>query len=282
MLTRCSHCGTAFRVYEHQLEKREGQVRCGACGEVFDAYTSLEAEREAARAADAPAAPLAAAPIAAPAAPPPTFVEASREGSGGDVLVHPSDPASPPPNAEETVTDPDPSYVSGDGGDYDFGPAGIERDRRPAYIGAIVVAGALLLVQSVVWFRSELAARFPPLRGPLEAVCRVVACQVTLPTMAEYIAIESSDLQSDGEYLVLVAILRNKAGFTQAFPAVELTLTDAREQPVARRILSPEDYLDPTIRPATGVGAGAEVLARVYIDAKGLNATNYRMLVFYP
>ena len=291
MITRCAHCGTAFRVYEHQLAKREGHVRCGACGEVFDAYDSLEAEREAAQEA---AYEEASAPAtnAEPPAPPPPQEPSPPESSPIESPVAEAEPE-PSPSPSEPPPEPAPeperaepqeerSYVTEDGGDYDFGPPRPEKDRRPAYIGAIVVASFFLVLQTLVWFRSEISARFTPLRPPLEAMCRLAACTVTLPTVAEQIAIESSDLQSDGDYLVLVSVLRNKASFTQAFPAVELTLTDAREQPVARRILKPEDYLDPSVRPASGVGSGAEVLARVYIDASGLNATGYRMLVFYP
>lgn len=104
---------------------------------------------------------------------------------------------------------------------------------------------------------------------------------MSLPRQAELITIESSDLQSDGEYIVLVAILRNRAPFAQAFPEIELTLTDPREQPVVRRVLRPADYLDPSARIEAGAAPGAEVLARVYIDATKVNASGYRVLVFY-
>lgn len=44
MLTRCPHCETTFRVTAEQLKARHGQVRCGACREVFDALESLVEE----------------------------------------------------------------------------------------------------------------------------------------------------------------------------------------------------------------------------------------------
>jgi predicted Zn finger-like uncharacterized protein len=44
MLTRCPHCQTHFRVTAEQLKIRQGQVRCGACQEVFDALDSLSDE----------------------------------------------------------------------------------------------------------------------------------------------------------------------------------------------------------------------------------------------
>lgn len=40
-ITRCPHCRTAFRVSAEQLRAAAGQVRCGRCGEIFDAQTHL-------------------------------------------------------------------------------------------------------------------------------------------------------------------------------------------------------------------------------------------------
>jgi Protein of unknown function (DUF3426). len=39
--TRCPECQTTFRVTEQQLALRDGQVRCGRCRTVFNAYSTL-------------------------------------------------------------------------------------------------------------------------------------------------------------------------------------------------------------------------------------------------
>jgi predicted Zn finger-like uncharacterized protein len=88
LATRCTACGTVFRVVQDQLKISEGWVRCGRCKEVFNALEALfDLDREApppwqppapspasASAVDvvlpeheAQAPPPAAAPIAAPA-----------------------------------------------------------------------------------------------------------------------------------------------------------------------------------------------------------------------
>ena len=41
MKTTCPHCHTKFRISEAQLEAAHGQARCGKCGEVFDAQSTL-------------------------------------------------------------------------------------------------------------------------------------------------------------------------------------------------------------------------------------------------
>ena len=41
LATRCTVCGTVFRVVQDQLKVSEGWVRCGRCGEVFNAIEGL-------------------------------------------------------------------------------------------------------------------------------------------------------------------------------------------------------------------------------------------------
>lgn len=48
LATRCTACGTIFRVVQDQLRVSEGWVRCGRCAEVFDANEQLfDIDREA-------------------------------------------------------------------------------------------------------------------------------------------------------------------------------------------------------------------------------------------
>jgi predicted Zn finger-like uncharacterized protein len=47
LATRCTHCGTVFRVVQDQLKISEGWVRCGRCNDVFNALEGLfDLERE--------------------------------------------------------------------------------------------------------------------------------------------------------------------------------------------------------------------------------------------
>ncbi len=41
LVTRCTTCGTVFRVVQDQLKVSSGWVRCGKCGEVFNALQTL-------------------------------------------------------------------------------------------------------------------------------------------------------------------------------------------------------------------------------------------------
>jgi|SRR5579863_2764124 len=42
MFTVCTHCHTRFKVTAAQLKAAAGQVRCGKCDQVFDAYAALD------------------------------------------------------------------------------------------------------------------------------------------------------------------------------------------------------------------------------------------------
>jgi len=46
MLTTCPECKTTFRIGQAHLDARRGLVRCGHCGDVFNAYDSLLPEIE--------------------------------------------------------------------------------------------------------------------------------------------------------------------------------------------------------------------------------------------
>jgi predicted Zn finger-like uncharacterized protein len=74
LITSCPACGTMFRVVPDQLKISEGWVRCGHCGEVFDATAHLSDESVLGPLADAQGtrpAELRASPPPPPAPPPP-------------------------------------------------------------------------------------------------------------------------------------------------------------------------------------------------------------------
>lgn len=58
LATRCTHCGTIFKVVQDQLKVSEGWVRCGRCHEVFNALPALfDLERDPPPQRTTPAAP---------------------------------------------------------------------------------------------------------------------------------------------------------------------------------------------------------------------------------
>jgi predicted Zn finger-like uncharacterized protein len=72
LATRCTACGTIFRIVEDQLRVSDGWVRCGRCAEIFDARELLfDIERDTPPPWSAPFTPAAAVEPAPPAPLPP-------------------------------------------------------------------------------------------------------------------------------------------------------------------------------------------------------------------
>ena len=98
LATRCTACGTVFRVVQDQLKVSEGWVRCGRCDEVFNALEGLfDLEREPMPSGPMPAASSAPKP-GTPHAPMPTPHDA-----GGDDSVWPTH--SPADNWEPSLAE---------------------------------------------------------------------------------------------------------------------------------------------------------------------------------
>jgi predicted Zn finger-like uncharacterized protein len=92
LATRCTACGTVFRVVQDQLRVSEGWVRCGRCQEVFNAREGLfDLDREGlvpARAAGDSAAAAAPPPAPAIAASSPAPTAAAGDELGASVSGH--------------------------------------------------------------------------------------------------------------------------------------------------------------------------------------------------
>jgi len=157
---------------------------------------------------------------------------------------------------------------------------------RPARLwpwaaGAGLLALALAL-QITVAFRTEIAKHHPDWRPTLESACRSFGCVVEMPRDADLVSIVSSELnpESDKSRLHLEAHLKNRADYPQAYPYLELTLTDVRDQPVIRRVFEPKDYLPADAPP--DFRAGTEITVKLLLDVGETSASGYRVYVFYP
>lgn len=159
--------------------------------------------------------------------------------------------------------------------------AGAAPARRWPWVAGMLLLGFALLVQLVFVFRAELAKTHPSWRPALEAACGS-ACTVELPREAELVSIESSELNpEDGKKrLQLAATLKNRAGYPQSYPHLELTLTDARDRALVRRVFAPADYLAKDAPAA--FAPNAELAVKLMLELDEVSASGYRVYVFYP
>ncbi len=169
-------------------------------------------------------------------------------------------------------------------------------NRRPAAPGlpgwkkalyglASVLLLVLLVGQTALFLRAELAAAFPATRPALISLCAPLGCQVPLPRELDQRAIASSNLEHDPEQksrVRLTFLLANRTGQTQTWPVVALTLTDVRETPVAQKLFGPETYLPKDSNIPAGMAADQEREVRLDLDIGNLAATGYALSLVYP
>ncbi|WP_374325401.1 DUF3426 domain-containing protein [Azonexus sp.] len=317
--TRCPECGTVFRVTSEQLRLKAGKVRCGSCHGIFNAFDQLlpletpaitDIEPDAGKLAAPPSPPLAELPAVEEAA-----AAADRPAAEGpDSVAMPVLEEDPPwPEAEALDDEPEPqpgppetpeqttqaareaglvavreladsrAYNRWSAGPLaDGGLSGFADDARPLtwpYWLATLLLLLTLAWQAAYHFRGELVLRLPA----AGAVFSTLGVPVPLPRQEHLVAIETSDLQSDQArgLFVLNATLKNRAAFAQAWPDLELTLTDSADQVVARRVIAARDFLSAGA-PRNAFPANGETAVRLWLDAKDTGAAGYRLYIFYP
>lgn len=152
--------------------------------------------------------------------------------------------------------------------------------------GAVALV-VVIAIQLAVLFRTELVTRWPALRPTLVEICSAVGCSVGWPTRSELLAVVGTELQAvpGTDVLELTAVIRNRANFKVAMPAIEVTLTDTQNRALARKVFAPVDYLASTGEPSSrideGLGAGSDYTVRIVFEARGLAAAGFVVYPFY-
>lgn len=278
--TQCPQCNTRFKITQEQLDAHQGMVRCGRCHAVFNATYNLHDDKPN---------PQLSLPI--------ELGEIWQTSAGTEALHAPETHDNldfsniAPPHAErrnniETAA-PDTlsqSFNFADGMDV-TPPETVRKTPRWFWaIGCLLLLIALL-AQAAYFFRVELAANLPGLKPMLASYCELLQCTVPLPQKTDLMSIESSDLEADpaqANVIFLNAILRNRAPYAQAYPHLELSLTDMQDKVLARRTFRPAEYLKPGEDEKQGLAAHREFSLKLKLDTTDLKPSGYRLFLFYP
>jgi hypothetical protein len=147
---------------------------------------------------------------------------------------------------------------------------------------AFLALGGLLVVQVALHDRDRLASD-PALRPWIARLCTAAGCTIRPPRQIDAIAIDSSSfnmLRSDAYRLNVT--LKNQARNEVAMPALELTLTDAQDQPVVRRVLMPAELVPNNGALRAGAEWSGSLALGVSSSAVATRIAGYRLLAFYP
>jgi predicted Zn finger-like uncharacterized protein len=245
--TLCPHCDTRFKITEAQLDAPNGMVRCGFCKRVFDARPNFISDL------------------------PDPQLELPMLDEPVGVDPHTIAILQPMTLAEQIVIVQNEELVE-------------SQPRRLVWLWltGILLLLLVLLAQSAYFFRVDLATRLPSLKPALVGYCKLLDCTVPLPQQTELLSIESSGLEADPEnedQIILNALLRNRALFAQAFPSLELTLNDAQDQPIARRVFRPTDYLPPSENENAGLLPNKEINLKLHLNTSSLKPIGYRLML---
>lgn len=297
-----------FKVVPDQLRISEGWVRCGQCSEVFDASGHMQTlvrqgdpvatvferpepapREEPPHQEEPPPDPVFEAPVSSG-----TMLVSAESIPGSDqrdedalnAVFRPDPMAQQPAESAAAAVQPDPDSILDD--DVSF----VRQARRQAFWQRPVIRGALVVValllsvllalQVVVHERDRLAALEPQLKPWLISLCAGIGCTVGVPRQIDSVVIDSSTfnkVRSDSFRLSFT--VRNTAGVEVATPAVELTLTDAQDQAVARRVLLPAEIGAVTALSPRGEW-NAVMNIGVVAQSEGSRVAGYRLLAFYP
>jgi predicted Zn finger-like uncharacterized protein len=298
-ITRCPSCATVYQVGDVQLKQARGWLRCSHCAHVFDSTglvldwgPSIPVGQH-----NLPAVSAMGPGDGVPSAPP----LGAAERIDLDAFLHTPDfSALGRPASEELASfeqalssfQPVPWQEPAHGPATDPGPPSRHLDARPAAsavpesapkrggLGALaaVVLACTLMFQLIFAQRSAIVAHWPAMAPGLAHACSWVGCRVPPLRDPEALVIESSAMvQRDIDH-VLSWTLRNTSGQTLGVTAMEISLLDAQDQVLVRRVVQVSEW------------GGAESLAPGQVDSAqlvvrmdpALPVSGYRFLSFYP
>lgn len=295
---RCPACATLFKVVPDQLKVSDGWVRCGQCGEVFDAHAPTPSTPGEAAERPGPMPETDAAFPGTPAAAESGDARLTEPVKADLVPVAVTQPETAQPASQHENSTPiaeamlDEAPAIGFLADAD--PARRRRKvrvRRGMGLAALLLA-ALLVLQVVYFQRDRLAASAPALQPALVALCELARCTLAPLRQIESVSLDSSSFtQLRPDAFRLSFVLKNGSQTALAMPALEITLTDNQDRAVARRVVLPAEFAPPS-QPlaAGGEFAGSLVLgvasdtptAATAAEPRSSGVTGYRVLAFYP
>jgi len=305
LFTCCTGCETVFRVTTGDLQASGGQVRCGRCQTVFDAFASLTArppgQTQEGAATDSPIAtsremdadePTSSAmavldPVPDDLEPQAPMPEQASDSVDVAETEMPTETAEPPDSTTESpgIADRFADDPAANLFEWEF-KAPPKNPRTRLWLSLSLLLAITAIVQAAYAFRTDLMVNYPQARPLYVQICVSLSCEIGLPRLADQLDISASDLQlvnpQTRNQVELTALVRNRARVAVEFPAFELTLTNEEERVVARRVFLPDEYLSDITITGEGLAGSGELAVRLFLDIGPLGAAGYRIYLFYP
>lgn len=156
----------------------------------------------------------------------------------------------------------------------------LQTNHHPGVIALVALLLLTLVMQWAVHDRHALVGRVPEAMPLMEAVCRVLSCEVHLPMDPDQVALESSSFKRTGQHtFVFEGMVKNLSDSFLYPPALELSLNDD-SRVVVRRVITPQELgMSEPLRPH---GSHAFFLRFGLDPALSPTVDGYKALLFYP
>ena len=135
----------------------------------------------------------------------------------------------------------------------------------------------LALAQGIYATRNTIAQQHPATQPYLAKACHWLKCEIALAHDVKQLSIEDTALTQSKirtDVIKLSGTITNHAPYAQAYPELELSLTDANDILILRRYLKPSVYV---AQPAAGIAANSDVGFTVGLLLDGIEVTGYHV-----
>jgi hypothetical protein len=135
-----------------------------------------------------------------------------------------------------------------------------------------------LLLAQLAWAERDALVRNPVVGGWLRSSCAVLGCELPLVAAPAELRLLASNVQAHPSVpnaLMISASVRNDADFTQPYPVLTITLSDAQGQRLAMRRLQPQEYLDDGAILRRGLAPGASAVLLLEVEDPGDKAVAF-------
>lgn len=281
-ITSCPECSTQFLISQEHLKAYRGKVQCGHCNHVFNAKNRLSKiteEDEAGEQAfmntifeEIPAELSPGSQIEPTSSPEPKegVVTVEFKHTATDDAESTAHPVETPPQIKDLTSEP---------------RFALPKKKTPAWLYFLgVLLAFLAILQSLYFSRDQIAAHYPRVKPLLVSACLPLQCKIELPKQLELLLIDDSDMQEDETYQSVIhfhSTLINNADFAQAYPNIELTITNTQDEAVIRALLKPSQYLGFDAHIADGIAAHEEIRITLPIHIQDIAAAGYRVQLTY-
>lgn len=285
MKTRCPNCETQYDIDEAALASANYTAVCCNCHQVFNAKETIGSEEPVMPpppdyTPDQPHAPGYGKPETKsehgfPPAPGPRDDDWAFVQQRGTKKNH--IPTAPP------ITDVPEDFASLAAAElppHHFSKHRKQKSKPGPMMTAAVLALALIATGQLAWINKKQLLEHPQGRQLVQIVCDLAACELERQKAIDKFAVLHRNLQpsiSHQRALSFTLSFTNEADFSQQLPILQLSLLDHKDQLLAQRNFSPDEYLDPAASNDRNIKPKEIINVELLLWNQALNASGFKL-----